>query len=492
MPTARPTIYTAPSGGVIDAGIASPLPAWRRGLPVNRLLGVGTNVPGVVAPTFSGTVPSHMGAGSDTSPSVGAGWYLMGGFSSAVYFEDTGDQVILSGGHQQLLTWMLGQNFKAAAPAFFVWDQPRYATAPGPGIQFYSSPSVAAALPSSRKIQSSPFEDSSGWDRGFPVAYDDWVYEDKLGDGCVLLNTPHGGRYATTRAVPAAVTGGEPILLMTLGPQGPFALGAQPSGVTLAEWFKPEFLTAGGTRRLWGIYGLKIYSKEWVKLCDRPDVDSTGFYSLAASLDRYSKRVYVTCDTVSGQQAQFYVDFTNGLSDVRTSAITYTSIEGEAPHRWTTGALLQGHPRRLLCWPASNRTSKLYWQNLEGGSDFVVDLAAQGLYLQTSGALSYYELIGMSYQRAKNRLIIVVPDGSPPVYPASAIAVWYIDLPPDLTNAAAYTVRKVVLPVDASCGTIDWSNSGLTQFYGKCELIDELNWVPVPFLRNVSIGFVPD
>jgi hypothetical protein len=472
------------------ANDAAAAPAWRQAMTQqDRLYYVSAAGPSWTGGTLNATLPSHFGATAENED-YGAGWDVMTGYSSGTLLEDVGGpwgtMVYGTGGHTRLQNQLLGLNLGAHSPAFSWWQQPQYRTSAGNGAELYYSPSEAAALAAGPRGSAAVIplsENPSAWDRRFPVAFDGWIYPDKMTTGQMGDNVPHGFRYSTTCFVPASVTGGDSMFFACTGPQGPFAQSSKPTPdpdtTPFREWFKPEALLSDGTSRRPPFYFRNTRTGAWTEHKWQPDFARYGYTGQQCGVFRDLKRVYISGDRGGGTAGWWYIDMANGFANLTVSARVEpaTSV---APNRYACGAWTDGHPqgRHLVFFPDLLNRAGLVVQDFDNNRQQRLDIG-QGLNIPIND-----ERVGMSYDALRNRILVLLQNSD-----TQALYYYVISLPSNPLDASAYRVSLRNLSLDDAAMSTQLGDT--TYFYRKTHLHPTLGVIFVPFGRNRMLGFIP-
>lgn len=477
---------------------ARPIPAWRTAMTAeDTLYYVTADDPGD-APALTG-VPTHYGLSAGGGGSGTAGYDVMSGYSSGTLLESVGGthgtMVFGTGGHTRIQNQMLGLDLNDDAPTWFWWQEPYWQTDSSNGAELYYNPTEAAALEAGGRGAAAVIpvsgENASGWDRAFPVAFDGWIYPAKLTTGQLGNDTPHGLRFFSVAYVPASVTGSDPVLFAHTGPQGPFAQTWYPdTGSTPAEWVNAGSLysVGGNDKRKMPFYTRNCVSGVWTEHGLRPNLQPYTYGGLICNCFPDLNRVYcvgqATAESGSTALGYWYADFTAGIGSVTASAwVVPTGSNGGtsfANNEYNCGAWTVGHPddRHLIFLPDANFATRLIVIDVDDDTIVRVDLASAGL-----GSLpSNSDFIGMSYEPAGNRIIILLKDSG-----THALSYYSIVLPADPKSATGYTVD--LRSVSPSVGGMPLSN--IAYMYGKTKLHPTLGCILVPTDSNRCMGFVP-
>ena len=465
-------------------------PAWRAAMSAaDTLYYVGTSTP-ENAPALPG-MPTQFGASG--AGNFGAGWDVMSGYSSGTLIESLGgafgSMVYGVGGHTRLQNQLLRFDLNQDDPTFSWWQQPTWVTSDTAGADLYYSPSEAAALVAGPRgtaarirLDTNETADGAAWDRQFPVAANGWIFPRKMVTGQMGNGVPHGHRYHSTTFVPSEVTGGDPLYLAILGPQGPFAQSYMPDGVTDAEWFDASALLSGSRR--WPYHFKNVRTGAWtVHQWQPPEASIGGFGGPKLGLFRDLRRVYfVGAGTRGGAGSSgfYHWQFTD-------SGHTVSSWTGGqlGVGRYASGAWSDGDPlgRHFAIFPSDQFDGRLVVYNFDAGTSFYVNLAPQGYSHDPND-----EQVGFSYDAANRRVFIVRRNNT-----TFDLGYWVVTVPNTLTDTAAYvaTFRTLALS-DPAMESSHLSNSfQATYFYNKTRFHPGLGVILLPFAQVRQLAIIP-
>ena len=420
-------------------------------------------------------------------------WDVMSGYSSGTLLEDVGGafgtMIYGTGGHTRIQNQILKFDLSANSPTFGWYQQPYFETSEVNGANLYWNPSEFAALAANRKMSNGGGTESTlsaAWlagGAGFPCGCEGWIFPRKMTTGQLGNNNPHGFRFATTTYVPPSMTGtGSGGITVAEGPQGPFSQGWLPSGagVVAADMMNTSHLYSGSGRRKSIAWHKNTTTGAWSQIGGfQPDYSIYGFVAQHTAVARDQRKVYVSADESGGAAVTWSIDYSAGLAGATCSALVRPVSGASSPSRYSTGAFTDGHPDGRHLW---------YWMDLVGQSGgYMVRLVVQDLDANTSYSLAVTglavpnsEQCGMSYDAARNRLLIVYMDGTTLKYAT-------VHLPSVPTNAAGYVVTTYTPTFDSStAGTKSYAH-----FYGKTRYHAGLNCILVPQSLGPMLAFEP-
>lgn len=488
--------------------LANLFPAWRQAMTqTDRLYYVGTQTP-ENAPALPG-MPTQFG--SSPSGTYGSGWDVMSGYSGSTLIEDAGGPFGIyihgTGGHNRVQNQILGFNLNLDDPTYTWWQQPTWKTSDTGGANFYYSPSEQAALIAGPRGLAAFIENPNGygesfesvarWDRQFPVAYNGWIFPRKMTTGQMGDGTPHGLRYATHAYIPASMTGTDPMLLATLGPQGPFVQGhialgdgslttaTAPGNQNTSEvdWFDPSVLVSG--KRRWPYYLKNIRTGAWTVHQWQPlNVGRGGFSNTPICVFPDLKRAYVI-GTIGSGYGYWYLDFSAGFAGHTVSGTT-TGLLGT--HRYADSAYSAGDPLgrhfAVSLSDSGSHTTKLVVYNFDAGTSFHVDLAAAGFSYDVQD-----NHLNLSYDARRQRVYMTQRNAT-----TWRPEVWVINVPADITNTAGWTATLRTLALDnAGMATthFDQRDDRQAYTYGKARYMPRLDCILIPFTSRRALAFRP-
>lgn len=458
--------------------LANRYPAWRQAMTeTNRLYPVTTN--------RSDDTPSMIVWRGGTRPRAEPDM-LPKGYGGAVHLTDVGGPfgtLVFGGtGEDTFNAQLISVNVSADAPAWGVWNQPDYPITEAQCIAedsdcYYNEAdwtALAAAQPT-RIMVSGPGMHPS-WDGGFPVGGHDnpalggyqkgwiWIRKSRY---CRSNRQPFQFRYQMPAYIPPSMTGtgAGAILINTNGFSGPFRSNTPNLAAGQnRSWWAQDVWTAGGDSRKCLFYAQNVATKEWTRLPNAfvPELISTGFTTLdreGSWVDVERKRVWYHN---YGQQRQYYIDFSNGLSGAVASAVQTNTATVENPAaQWaidydSAWACVQRQPGARRLW--------YYMGNQNPGDLAVIDLDANVQYLWRDMPGFDRPAPGFTsggYDPVTNRVFFTqyLDAGNPRVYCHSFV------VPSDPFNKAAYSCSTVQLAVAPGAELIgDGGLGGVLQF----------------------------
>lgn len=474
----------------IGRSVTNALPAWRTAMSAeDTLYYVGTSTP-ESAPALSG-MPTQFGSAG--TGSFGAGWDVISGYASGANLADVGGpfgkMVYGVGGHTRVQNQILSIDLNADDPTYGWWHQPTWETADQNSADFYWSPTESAALQAGGRGSAAyinPANETATaatWDRAFPVAFGDWIFPRKMTTGQMGSNVPHGFRYKTTAFIPSSVTGGDPLYLAMMGPQGPFGQGAIPDGSNDGEWFVAGSLVSG--QRKWPYYFRNCVTGDWTMHQWQPDITTRGNYS-GSPIGVFTdiKRVYVV-GVINSTNAYFYFDFTLGYAGhTKSSPVTSRkACSGFAGFAFSEGDALGRHFAVGLAYTATPET-KIVVYDFDTDTDLHVDLAADGFSVSPVD-----EYVNFTYDAANSRVLVLARNTT-----TYALEYWSIEVPAVLTNTAGWVCSAKRTPSLGDAGMSSTHFGGadrMAHLYGKSDFLPRLGVCLVPFNQNRMLAFRP-
>jgi hypothetical protein len=476
-------------------------PAWRTAMTAtDTLYYVGTSTP-ESAPALPSPHPTQFGQanGPPGDGFVGAGWDVMGGYSCGTRLDTVGGNygtmVYGCGGHNRVQNQLLGFNLNQDDPTFSWWQLPTYKTTETGGAQMYYSPSEQSALLAGGRGSAAVMTNSTGagedsasvtgWDRAFPVAYNGWIFPRKITTGQMGDNAPHGFRYKTTAFIPASVTGGAPLFMMSVSTQGPFTSGYVPQpGVSLTDWVDASAITSGVRR--WPYYFRNCVTGAWTEHQWQPAgaLRGSGFSSTPIGVFPDNKRVYVM-GGVTGS-SYWYLDFSAGYAGHTLVVPNVNVSQSVAPYSslcFSVGDLLGRHFAVGLA-QTSNPEGKLTVIDFDAGTSYYIDLAAQGFAGDPQD-----EFANITYDAANARVLYLQRNSG-----TNRIEYWSITVPATLNNSAGWVCSAKRTPALADAGMSSTHFGGsdrLANMYGKSDYLPDLGVCLVPFYRHRMLAFRP-
>ena len=357
----------------------------------------------------------------------------------------------------------------------------RLTTSNGSGaLPLITLASALPVAPSSGDTFQYATEDAGRWDRGFPVAFDGWIYPAKKITGQMGDNVPHGFRYSSVGYVPSSMTGTDSMLFAGLGPQGPFAQSNYPyTTSTLDEWTDPSSLWTDdySNLRAKGPYYFKnLRTNSWTEHKWKPNYAPYNFPGLMVGVFTDTKRIYmVGTATAPGHGTglgYWYLDMSSGFGSHTVGAWTVPSGNNAgydfAEGGYFSGAFTDKHPagRHIGFFPDINFADALLAIDFDSNTIVRLHLGSLGFTWPF-----YSEKIGMSYDPVGNRILMLLQDDT-----THALSYYSIGLPADPMSATGYTVTSH--NVNTSTGGMPLSDTA--GFYGKTRIHPTLGCILAP------------
>ncbi len=435
--------YSRSIGRITSITSVAPTPTWVSAMTnTNTVYSVGDNardvLPGKIVWPSAGR-ENTLYTGTDANYV-----YMHVGYGGSLYMPDVGAHGTMVFGYTGEATFCEQMtSFTMADAKWDFFQQPQYATSLSEAISmdadWYYSPADYAALPAARKIPAGPGEPTwrSGWDKGFPVGFVDWVMRRKSQSTYLGNNRPHWFRYGMPAYVPASATGtgSGAIVVNSRGTiYGPFSQGPKPSGMPEADWFADVW--PSGNRKHY-LYAMNVSTRQWSKIPtpipDRNRGANGEAYHPQSVWDPVNKRIYYSIYDVDN--AIYWADLSGGLANLSWGGPVTLSSPTNA--NW---AMLGDDGNSALCVPTSgaNAGRRLWYFKHNRGDGLpwlgMVDLDKSTIHrMQISGLPSVGDVWGITYD-ATNNMVLITTKGT------FGVRLYKFQIPSDPTNAAGYSV----------------------------------------------------